>query len=93
MLVPTLLGILALVFLMIHLVPGDPAQVMLGERASAKALEALRHQLGLDQPLHIQFGEIGGLRCKKARGVDLVGLVRLMWGAMTTGGVFGDFVS
>ena len=60
MLVPTLLGILALVFLMIHLVPGDPAQVMLGERASAKALEALRHQLGLDQPLHIQFGRYLG---------------------------------
>lgn len=55
-LIPTLLGIAALVFLMVHLVPGDPAQVMLGERASAQALEALRKDLGLDQPLHVRFG-------------------------------------
>ncbi len=55
-LLPTLLGISILVFAMVHLVPGDPAQVMLGERASAESLEALRHQLGLDQPLHTQFG-------------------------------------
>ena len=56
LLIPTLLGISVLVFLMVHLVPGDPAQVMLGERASASSVEALRHQLGLDRPLHIQFG-------------------------------------
>lgn len=56
LLIPTLLGISVLVFLMVHLVPGDPAQVMLGERASASSVEVLRHQLGLDRPLHIQFG-------------------------------------
>jgi len=56
LLFPTLLGICVLVFLMVHLVPGDPAQVMLGERASAKSLEALRRELGLDQPMHVQFG-------------------------------------
>ncbi len=62
LLIPTLLGISALVFVMIHLVPGDPAQVMLGERASASSIEALRHQLGLDRPLHVQFGRyIAGL--------------------------------
>ncbi len=55
-LIPTLLGITVLVFLMVHLVPGDPAQVMLGERASAQSLAELRKELGLDQPLHIQFG-------------------------------------
>ena len=55
-LIPTLLGITVLVFLMVHFVPGDPAQVMLGERASAESLAALRHDLGLDQPMHVQFG-------------------------------------
>jgi peptide/nickel transport system permease protein len=55
-LIPTLLGITVLVFLMLHLVPGDPAQVMLGERASAESLAKLRRDLGLDQPLHVQFG-------------------------------------
>ncbi|MDA0745892.1 MAG: ABC transporter permease [bacterium] len=62
LLFPTLLGISVLVFLMVHLVPGDPAQVMLGERASPQALEEMRRQLGLDQPLHVQFGRyLGGL--------------------------------
>lgn len=55
LLVPTLAGISLLVFSMVHLVPGDPAQVMLGERASAESLAALRAQMGLDQPLPTQF--------------------------------------
>lgn len=56
LLIPTLVGISVVVFLMIYLVPGDPAQVMLGERANAETLAALRHDLGLDQPIHVQFG-------------------------------------
>ncbi|MCY3766804.1 MAG: ABC transporter permease [Gemmatimonadetes bacterium] len=56
LLVPMLLGIVVLVFLMIHFVPGDPAQVMLGERASAEQVAELRRQLGLDQELHVQLG-------------------------------------
>lgn len=59
-LIPTLLGITILVFLMVHLVPGDPAQVMLGERASAQTLAELRKELGLDQPLYVQFGRYLG---------------------------------
>ena len=55
LLVPTLIGISLLVFLMIHLVPGDPAQIMLGERADAASIEALRLEMGLDQPFHVQF--------------------------------------
>ena len=54
-LVPTLLGISFLVFLMLYLVPGDPAQVMLGERANAESLAELRATMGLDQPFHVQF--------------------------------------
>jgi peptide/nickel transport system permease protein len=50
-LVPTLLGISLLTFSMIHLVPGDPAQIMLGERADAASVAALRTEMGLDQPL------------------------------------------
>ena len=56
LLIPTLIGISLLVFLMIYLVPGDPAQVMLGERANAETLAALRAEMGLDQPFHVQFG-------------------------------------
>ena len=60
LLVPTLTGITVVVFLMIYLVPGDPAQVMLGERANAETLAALRQDMGLDQPFHIQLGRFLG---------------------------------
>lgn len=55
-LVPVLVGVSFLVFLMIHLVPGDPAQVMLQDFASAEQIGRLRHSLGLDRPLAVQYG-------------------------------------
>ncbi|MCC6130104.1 MAG: ABC transporter permease [Acidobacteria bacterium] len=45
----------SIVFLMLHLIPGDPAAVMLGDGASREDIEALRHQLGLDRPLSTQY--------------------------------------
>ncbi len=56
LLIPTLFGVITLVFFMIALSPGDPARVMLGERASAEQLEELRSELGLDKPLIQQYG-------------------------------------
>ncbi|MDA3955976.1 ABC transporter permease [Oceanispirochaeta sp.] len=56
MLLPTLFGVVTLVFFMIALSPGDPARVMLGERASPEKLEKLRADLGLDKPLIQQYG-------------------------------------
>ncbi len=54
--VPVLLGISVAVFLMMHLVPGDPAKMMLGELAVQKeAVENLRRQLGLDQSIPVQY--------------------------------------
>jgi len=58
--IPTLLGLSVLIFLMIHMVPGDPAEMMLGERANENSLRELRHQLGLDQPLYVQYGKFMG---------------------------------
>ncbi|OGQ82661.1 MAG: hypothetical protein A3G40_03730 [Deltaproteobacteria bacterium RIFCSPLOWO2_12_FULL_57_22] len=52
---PSLLGVLTLVFFLIHLVPGDPVEAMLGETASATDKEALRRELGLDEPLWKQY--------------------------------------
>jgi peptide/nickel transport system permease protein len=49
------LGVACLVFLLIHLVPGDPVEMMLGEAASAADREALRRDLGLDRPLAEQL--------------------------------------
>jgi ABC-type dipeptide/oligopeptide/nickel transport system permease component len=53
---PALWLVLTLVFLLIHLVPGDPVEQMLGEGAAPGQITELRHGLGLDQPLYVQYG-------------------------------------
>ncbi len=55
LLLPTLFGALSLVFLLVHLIPGDPVDVMLGETASGADKQELRRSLGLDQPLPTQY--------------------------------------
>jgi len=52
----TLLAIATLNFLMFHVLPGDPAAVLLPGRATQEAIEQLRARLGLDQPLYVQYG-------------------------------------
>jgi ABC-type dipeptide/oligopeptide/nickel transport system permease component len=60
--IPVLFGVITLVFSLIHLVPGDPAQSMLGEGATQADIERLRHQLGLDAPLTTQYvAYLGGI--------------------------------
>ena len=54
--IPTLLGVSVIVFLMLHMTPGDPAELLLGERATEEALEELRLHLGLKEPLYVQYG-------------------------------------
>ena len=55
-LIPTLLGVSIIVFLMLHLTPGDPAELLLGERATDEALFQIREHLGLNEPLYVQYG-------------------------------------
>lgn len=59
-LLPTVLVPLILVFLLIRLAPGDPASIILGDQATPGQVEALRDQMGLDQPLITQFGHFLG---------------------------------
>ena len=54
--VPTVFAAVTLVFLLIHVVPGDPVDVMLGESAHVADKQALRRALGLDRPLPVQYG-------------------------------------
>jgi ABC-type dipeptide/oligopeptide/nickel transport system permease component len=56
-LLPVIIGVLCLTFALLHMVPGDPVDVMLGESASPADRELLKVQLGLDQPLYMQFGQ------------------------------------
>ena len=53
--IPVLLGVATLVFSLIHLVPGDPVQAMLGETASPQDVADMRGRLGLDRPLVVQY--------------------------------------
>ncbi len=55
--IPTLVGILVLVFGLMQVVPGDPAAILLGEQATPEAIAEVRHELGLDRPLPIQLGD------------------------------------
>ncbi len=55
LLVPVTLFVSFITFMLIHLVPGDPARVLLGEDSTPEALAALRQQLGLDRPLYEQY--------------------------------------
>lgn len=54
-LIPVLLGMTFVVFMIIRAIPGDPAQVILGQLASKEAIEALRLKLGLDNPWYVQY--------------------------------------
>jgi peptide/nickel transport system permease protein len=56
LLVPTVLGVVTLIFFLIHFIPGDPVELMLGETASTADLGRLRADLGLDRPVGEQFG-------------------------------------
>jgi ABC-type dipeptide/oligopeptide/nickel transport system permease component len=51
----TLIGIITIVFLLVRLIPGDPAEVMLGDYGTEEEVAALRHDLGLDRPLYVQY--------------------------------------
>jgi ABC-type dipeptide/oligopeptide/nickel transport system permease component len=53
--VPVLIGVASLVFALIHLIPGDPVQAMLGDTAPPQDVDALRERLGLNRPLYAQY--------------------------------------
>jgi glutathione transport system permease protein len=72
--VVTLSAVLTLVFVLVRIVPGDPAQVILGDQPSRDAILAMRARLGLDRPLWAQYVEF------------LSGAVQGHWGvSMVTG--------
>ena len=59
-----LVGISIVVFVTMHVLPGDVATLLLGDKASAQQLEDLRRQLGLDQPIYVQYLRLLPMRCR-----------------------------
>lgn len=55
-LIPVLLGMTLIVFSIIHAIPGDPAETILGDKATEQSKQALREQLGLNKPWLQQYG-------------------------------------
>jgi peptide/nickel transport system permease protein len=80
-LIPTLLIILVVVFTLVHLLPGDPASAMLGDRALDSDVARINRELGLDRPLPVQFlyfvrevarGDLGNSIANKVPVIDLI---------------------
>ena len=86
-LVPVLLGISLLVFVFLHLIPGDPAVTMLGDRATPDAVEKLRERMWLNEPLPLQYLSFLGslltfdLGSSIFTGVPIADEIRLRWPA------------
>ena len=57
-LIPTLFIVAVLVFMFVHLLPGDPARLIAGQEADASVVALVRQELGLDQPLPLQFWHV-----------------------------------
>jgi glutathione transport system permease protein len=68
----TLFAVLTLVFVIVRVLPGDPAQLILGDQASREAIEALHVKLGLDQPIPVQYGKFLGDALRGDWGVSMV---------------------
>ena len=70
--IPTLLAVLTLVFIIVRIVPGDPAMVILGDQATPEAAAALRSRLGLDVPIWTQYFRFVGAALTGDFGVSMV---------------------
>ncbi len=70
--IPVTLSVVTLVFLIIRILPGDPAQASLGENASRAAVDALRARLGLDAPLPVQYARFLGALFHGDLGVSMI---------------------
>lgn len=70
--IPVLWGVLTLVFASVHLIPGDPAEVMLSGRGHPADIAALRHQLGLDRPILVQYWDFLTHACRLDFGTSII---------------------
>ena len=53
--IPVLIGVILVIFIMLRIVPGDPVTTMLGDHVNEQVIEKITKEMGLDQPLYVQF--------------------------------------
>ena len=57
MVIPILIGVATIVFALMFIIPGDPARLLMGQHGDEKTLATIRHKLGLDRPIYVQYGK------------------------------------
>lgn len=77
-LIPVLIGVSIVVFALIRMIPGDPVVTMLGERARAEDIERVRHELGFDRPIYIQYFEWMGEILRGDLGTSIINRTPVM---------------
>ncbi len=55
-----IIGVLTVTFCLLYIIPGDPARMMLGQRADVASVEAVREELGLNKPMYVQYARFMG---------------------------------
>lgn len=70
MVIPILIGVATIVFILMYIVPGDPARLMMGQHADQEILQSIRHEMGLDQPMYIQYARFLGRLAKGDLGIS-----------------------
>jgi peptide/nickel transport system permease protein len=68
--VPILLGVATIVFALMFIVPGDPARMLMGQHGDERTLAALRHEMGLDRPMYVQYARFIGRLMKGDLGMS-----------------------
>jgi peptide/nickel transport system permease protein len=68
--IPILLGVATIVFALMFIVPGDPARMLMGQHGDEKTLASLRHELGLDRPVYVQYARYIGRLIRGDLGVS-----------------------
>jgi len=70
MTIPILLGVATIVFALMFIVPGDPARMLMGQHGDEATLNAIRHEMGLDRPMYVQYAKFIGRLAKGDLGVS-----------------------
>ena len=89
-LIPVLLGISLVTFVLVHLIPGDPARILLGVRGTQETIAAIHRQFGLDRPILVQYLYfLFNLLAGNGFDIHITGLIGSILGAIVVLALYG----